>query len=117
MTASLAHGATFVLMTLSAIGLSACGSDDEMRPTFDGVRFNATASAESRQDRAAFTAVVRGAEASLTGAVQAAEHEGIRHCITYFGTSDIAWQVGPDTPPEALPIENGTLRLTGRCRD
>lgn len=113
------------LMTLTAlcVGLTGCGVvnggllKSKDKATFDGVQFSGAAKAQDTQARQHFVASVRGASQSMTGAIKAAEHEGIKHCLRYYGTSDITWDVGPDTPPEALNIENDTVTLVGTCVD
>ena len=80
----------------------------------DGVQFRGNADS-SRESRQRFVASVGGASESLEGAVEAARLQGIRHCIEFFGTSDIAWDVGPDTPRDALIVENDTLTFVGTC--
>ncbi|MBV2360567.1 hypothetical protein KUH32_12335 [Thalassococcus sp. CAU 1522] len=84
------------------------------RQAFDGQNYRGTARSE-RGDRKSFTASVRPVSASLEGAIQAAEYEGVKHCIKFYGTSEIAWAVGPDTPREQLPIEGDTLTFSGVC--
>ena len=83
---------------------------------FDGQFYRGSAKSEAKA-RQFFVASARPVSKSLDGAVQAAEFEAVSHCIKYFGTSDIAWEVGPDTPRDALPIENDTLRLKGMCEE
>lgn len=110
---------TLVLVLLTVAGCSRLGFGQgrDRVDTFDGQIYRGGAKAESRQDRAAFSATVRPVSSSLEGAIQAAEYQGIRHCIRYFGTSDIDWQIGPDTARDALPISGDSLTLTGRCVD
>ena len=98
------------------VALAACGRGEEQLQ-FDGQVYRTDARAEERSNRQVFTATARPVSSSLEGAVLAAEHEGIKHCIQYYGTSDIDWQVGPDTAPEALPIDDDTLVLSGTCHD
>ncbi len=83
---------------------------------FDGQYFRGSAKSEAKA-RQNFTVSVRPVSRSLDGAVQAAEYEAISHCIKYFGTSDIVWTVGPDTPLDALPIDGETLTLAGTCEE
>ncbi len=84
---------------------------------FEGQRFRAKAQAVERRDKQEFVVSVRPVQASLDGARQAAEYQGVRHCIKYFGTSDIDWQIGPDTDPGSLPIDGDTLTFRGSCID
>jgi hypothetical protein len=106
-----------ILLGLAAV-LGGCGLlGGGTQPVFDGHRFSAKARALEWRDKQDFTVTVRGVSRSLTGALQAGEHAGIRHCITYFGTSWIDWTVGPDTDPAALVRDGDSLRLAGSCRD
>ena len=83
---------------------------------FDGQRYTGSAKAD-RSDRSHFVASVKPVSASFDGAIEAARYEGVQHCIKYYGTSDIAWDVGPDTPREALVIEKDTLTFMGTCQE
>ena len=103
-----------ILLASAALVLAACGQRDPNRIAFDGVFYRADAKAP-RNDRKNFVATVRPVSEGLEGARAAGGYEGIQHCITYYGTSDIAWTVGPDTPPEALSVENDTLTFEGTC--
>jgi hypothetical protein len=110
--------AILVLPGCSRLGLGLdLGRGDTRFDVFDGQTFRGGARAPERQDRQTFVATARPASNSLDGAVRAAEYNGIKHCIRYFGTSDIVWEVGPDTAPEALPVADDTLSLRGRCVD
>ena len=53
----------------------------------------------------------------IDGAIQAAEYQAVKHCIHLYGTSDIDWEVGPDTPKDQLSITSDSLTLSGRCKD
>lgn len=101
--------------------LSGCGVTKGLftgtGPEFDGQRFRGSAKALERGDPKRFVATVRPASASVSGAIAAAEYEAIGHCIHYYGTSDIDWEVGPDTAPEAFAIDNDQLSLRGACVD
>ena len=107
--------ALFLTLILS---LSACGDRGfglgRDRVAFDGQNYRGAVRTE-RRDRINFTASVRPVSASLDGAILAAEYEGIKHCIKFFGTSRIDWSVGPETDRAALPIDGDTLIFTGRC--
>jgi hypothetical protein len=106
-----------LLMVVSVAGCSRLGFGQGSKPLFDGQRYSSSAKALSRADRAQFTATARPVSKSLKGAIAAAEYEGIRHCITFYGTSDIDWQVGPGAAQGALPIQNNAVTLRGICRD
>lgn len=95
------------------LALAGCGGkNDDI--TMDGQRFDGRVSTE-RGDRAAFVATGGPASASLEGAREAARYEAIKHCISYLGTSDIAWVQGPDAEDAALAIDRDRVILSGRC--
>lgn len=106
-------GGLIVLATLSACGVSA--SSD--RVLFDGKAFRAKAKAvDKKRAPADFTVTVKGVSASLDGAREAGRYEGTRFCIQNFGSSRIAWKIGPDTEPQNLRIDNDSLTFAGACR-
>ena len=84
--------------------------------TFDGFHFRGNASAP-RDARQRFVASVGPVSRSMEGAIEAARYQGVQHCIRYFGTSDITWEVGPDTPRDALVTEGDRLTFVGTCQD
>lgn len=113
-----------VLLLALAAALSGCGMIGKMGKgvrqqavTFEGVAFRGDAKPMGDKGGADFTATVRQPARSIDGAVQAAQYQGTKYCIENFGTSDIDWTVGPDTPKDQLAISNDTLSLSGRCRD
>ncbi|SMX28545.1 hypothetical protein TRP8649_02670 [Pelagimonas phthalicica] len=108
--------AVLLMVAVAVTGCSKLGFARASDPVFDGERFRGGVKA-ARSDRQHFVATVRNVSKSKAGAIEAAEHEGIRHCIEYFGTSDIDWEVGPETNPDALVVENDTLTFMGSCRD
>ena len=104
---------TRLLLTLSAIALlAACGGRE--RVAFDGNFYRASAKAP-RADRANFTASAGPISRGLNGAVQAARHEAIRHCIKFYGTSDILYAVPEGAPLESVPRNGDRVVLSGRC--
>ncbi|MGR3271386.1 hypothetical protein DU478_16265 [Thalassococcus profundi] len=104
-----------LVILMTCLGLAAAGcSRDATRVAFDGVYYRANAKA-ARSDRKNFVATVRGVSRGIEGAKSAAEYEGIKHCIRFYGTSDIAWAVGPETPNTALPLNGDTLSFSGTC--
>jgi hypothetical protein len=105
-----------LLAALAGCGQQGQGIGRQQQTTFDGQVFRGNATAD-RDDRQRFVATVRTPSKSLEGAIEAAAHQGTRYCIETFGTSDIDWEIGPDTPPEEFSAEAPTLSLTGRCRD
>ncbi|MCT4609916.1 MAG: hypothetical protein N4A70_11990 [Pelagimonas sp.] len=105
-------------VSLSVAGCSRLGIGNWQgrdRVAFDGVEFRGAAKSSDSRSRQHFVSTVKGASQSLEGAISAAEYEGTRHCIRYYGSSEISWDVGPDTPRDALVIENDTVTLIGTC--
>ncbi|APZ54893.1 hypothetical protein [Salipiger abyssi] len=99
------------------LSLAACGKYSKAnRFEYGGMVFPGSAKAV-RGDRKSFVATAGPASASLDGAVAAARYQGIKYCIDYLGTSDIDWQVGPDTPPEQLMIESDKVTFRGSCTE
>lgn len=111
--------AIIVMMGLAVSGCSNIGIlSHKYDPMFDGIRFGGKAkSQDANTERQHFVSTVKPVSKSFDGAREAAEYKGIRHCIEYFGTSEIDWEVGPDTDPAALVVENDSLTYMGTCRD
>ena len=94
-----------------------CGRRDSTDILFDGQRFRAKAAPVDRgRTLAEFLVTVNGVSASLDGAREAGRYEGTRYCIENYGSSKIAWAVGPDTEPARLRIENDRLSFRGTCQ-
>ena len=66
-------------------------------------------------ERLTYTLRVRNASQSITGAREAARYEATVYCVTNYGSSDIKWVVGPDTPPENLRLVDDALTFQGAC--
>lgn len=104
---------TGLLIAAMAIVLAGCGGDrGDIK--IDGKSFGGSAKRE-RGDRAAFVATGGKASDSLEGARQAAVYEGIKYCLKYLGTSDIAWEQGPDVEDEDLVVDRDRVVFRGRC--
>ncbi|QUJ75044.1 hypothetical protein KDD17_08280 [Sulfitobacter albidus] len=102
-----------ILLACASALLIGCTSAED-RIFFDGQFYNAKLRKVDRQlDQ--FVVTVRPVSKSLTGAVQAGEYEAITYCVNTYGSSDIEWAVGPDTPEGQLPIDRDTLTLSGTC--
>lgn len=99
-----------VLLCLCAAG---CVERKE-RQSFDGQFFSARLSS-TRGDRSNFQIAIKPVSASIEGALEAGRYESTRHCVTYYGSSEVDWQIGPDQDPESYAISNDTLLLQGRC--
>ncbi len=109
---SLAAGLV-ILAALSACG----GSASDERILFDGQAFRAKAKpVDKKKSPSEFTVTVNGISASLDGAREAGRYEGTRFCVQNFGSSRIAWTVGPDTEPQNLRIDNDSLTFAGACQ-
>ena len=89
-------------------------TDSKNRIPFDGQYFRTKVSKVDGQ-REVSTVRIRDVARSLDGAREAGRHAGNAYCIENFGSSEIAWSVGPDTPPEELRIEDNTLTFAGIC--
>lgn len=99
--------------------LTACGliTPSEDRILFDGKPFRAKAKVVDKKTAPTdFTVVVNGVSASLDGAREAGRYEGTKFCIQNFGSSRIAWKVGPDTDPQNLQISDNRLTFAGTCQ-
>lgn len=91
----------------------ACGeSYKDNQHAFDGVKFSASLKAEKNAPEA-FSLRVKKAAKSVVGAREAGRYEATKYCVEKFGTSDIAWIMGPDSPD--LELENGDFNLIGSC--
>lgn len=90
-----------------------CGeSYTDNQHAFDGVKFSASLKVEKDAPEA-FSLRVKKATKSVVGAREAGRYEATKYCVEKFGTSDIAWIMGPDSPD--LELENGNFNLTGSC--
>lgn len=121
-----------MLAICCALGLSACGTARNVAAgitspfsgagslrgassEIDGIRFRTRVST-SRDDPRAFLTATRDAGRNLPAAVEAGRIEAVRHCLSGFGGSQIAWAQGPDRPVEQIALDaSGTLVLSGRC--
>ncbi|QFT60276.1 hypothetical protein FIU94_15720 [Sulfitobacter sp. THAF37] len=102
-----------VIALLCAALVAGC-SDNKNRIAFDGKYFRTKVKRVDRQ-RDEFIATVRGVSQSFQGARGAALHAANAYCVGTYGSSDIDWDVGPDTPADQLSIVNDTLTYRGTC--
>jgi len=102
-----------VMSLIAVLVLSACQSRTQ-RVYFNGNFYPSKARAD-KQDRKNFVVSVRRADQELLGAREAGRYEGTQYCLKNFGTSDIAWTVGPDPEDEDLEVSGGSLILRGAC--
>ena len=102
-----------VLFCITAAVLAGCTARAD-RLAFDGKYFRTKLSKVDGQ-RDVFTLRVRNASQSINGAREAARYEATVYCVTNYGSSDIKWVVGPDTPPENLRLVDDALTFQGAC--
>jgi hypothetical protein len=102
-----------VISVLALVVLAACTKQDR-QVAFDDIYFKAKTS-RLGDDLADFTTTVEGVSVAVHAALEAGRYEGTKYCIANYGTSSIAWTVGPDTDPEDLDIVGDALTLQGRC--
>ena len=98
------------------LALSACGGSEGEDILFDGQSFRASLDAD-KDTKQNFSVSVRPVSASLQGAREAGRYEATVYCVNRYGSSNIIWVVGPDSPDEALTITDNTLTLQGSCRE
>ena len=102
------------LMSISlTLGLFSCGErylDNQV--AFEGIRFRANLNTV-KGNEFAFNVTVKNAEQNLKGAREAGRYEATKFCIERLSTSDIEWIKGPDSDP--LPLQDGNLKLSGKC--
>lgn len=102
-----------VLLCVAAGLLTGCTSRED-RIAFDGKYFRTKLSKVDGQ-RDVFTLTVKNASQSIDGAREAARYEATVYCVNTYGSSDITWVVGPDTPPENLRLVDDSLTFQGSC--
>lgn len=100
------------LMVMAAV-VAGC-TDNKNRLSFDGQFYRVKVAKVDRQ-RDVFTVTVRDVSQSLVGARGAALHAGNSYCVENYGSSDIAWAVGPETPDGELRIVDDRLVYQGIC--
>lgn len=100
-----------ILLILSVMALAGCSGRSQVY--FDGKAFRTHLA--KGEPRHVFTVTARPVSSSLTGARLAAEYEAIAYCVNDYGSSDIRWVIGPDSPDSSLPISDDTLTLQGAC--
>ncbi len=105
------------VLSLGALLLAAgCDRYRDRQVPFDGYLFKSKARAvDKKLSRADFTATIWPVSQSLKGTREAARYEGTKYCIAEYGTSQVDWTIGPDTPAEQFMIVDDTLTFSGRC--
>ncbi|WP_047997007.1 hypothetical protein [Puniceibacterium sp. IMCC21224] len=105
---------TVLLITCATLVLASCTRDRANVHAFNGVNYRGKVSS-TRADRQHFVATVSPVSKGLEGAIEAGRYEGTKHCIEFYGTSDIDWVVGPDTPQDQLRLDGDALTFQGAC--
>jgi len=90
------------------------GGAKRAQTVFDGVRFRSRLSTDS-DDKRAMTITVTPFAVNPEAALEAGRYKATVYCLRTYGGSDTEWQVGPDTPLDALPVTDDTITLRGRC--
>ena len=103
-----------IFCVMAGVLVAGCTARED-RILFDGQYFRAKAS-KDRDDRRIFTATVKPVSASVEGAREAGRYEGIKYCISEYGTSDIQWVAGPDAEPQTWTLDGDTAVFKGICR-
>ncbi|SFD81882.1 hypothetical protein [Roseivivax sediminis] len=109
-----AHRITWLGLAAALIVLGAC-SETSKRIRFEGEYYRASAKAP-RSDRHNFVVSAGPIARGIEGARQAAFYEGTLHCVTHFGSSEIAWSVHPtQDDPGLLTVDGNRVSTSGRC--
>ncbi|MEY8830623.1 hypothetical protein AB9K34_19810 [Sedimentitalea sp. XS_ASV28] len=110
-------GKTVLLLLVAALaGPVACGRDNPNRIAFDGVIFKSkTKAVDKKVSRADFTSTIYKVSQSVDGARDAARYQGTIYCVTNYGSSRIAWTIGPETEISRLAIVDDTITFRGKC--
>lgn len=97
--------------------LTLAGCEDPKKAIlFDGMRYSGRLQADSENKRN-FTATVAPVSQGLEGAREAARYEGTTYCVRKYGSSDIAWSLGPDAEATGLSVVDDQLTVQGRCAE
>ncbi|NNE53571.1 MAG: hypothetical protein HKN30_14355 [Sulfitobacter sp.] len=100
-------------MLIGVLVLTGCGNNDD-RILFDGHYYRTKVKKVDGQIDV-FTVQIRDVSQSLEGARQAGRFAGTEYCVENYGSSDIKWEVGPDTPDAELQIVDNRLIFSGVC--
>jgi hypothetical protein len=104
----------FFVIALTIVAAVAGCSSREDRIAFDGIYFNTKLSKVDGQ-RDVFTLLVKNASQSIEGAREAARYDATTYCVNNYGSSDITWVVGPDSPADDLVLVDDSLTFSGSC--
>lgn len=103
----------FVVACAVVAFLAGCTSQED-RIAFDGKYFKTKISKVDGQ-RDVFTLLVKNASQSIDGAREAARYDATVYCVNNYGSSDIVWVIGPDTPADNLRLVDDSLTFSGSC--
>lgn len=104
------------LVVVLAVTAACSRNRNRDRLLFDGQEFRTRANpVDKKVTLADFTVTVEDVSRSLDGAREAGRYQGTRYCIENYGTSKIAWAVGPDTDPAQLRVVDNRLTFQGEC--
>ena len=107
-----------VLGTAVSLGIGGCSKDGggfgKNRVLFEG-NYYPTSLKSTRRNRQTIAVKIGRADQGVSGALQAAKLASTRHCILYYGTSDVLWDQPMDEESLTASLSNGTLALTGKC--
>jgi hypothetical protein len=111
------RGGVITAILGAAAVLAACGDIYEAnKVAFEGHYFSARLSRDKDNHRA-FAVQVSPVSLSLSGAREAGRYEATKYCIENYGSSAVAWTVGPDSPDASIPVQDDSASFSGACRD
>ena len=107
-----------VLGTAVSLGIGGCSKDGggfgKNRVLFDG-NYYPTSLKSTRRNRQTIAVKVGRADQGVSGALQAAKLASTRHCILYYGTSDVLWDQPVDEESLTASLSTGALAPSGKC--
>ena len=107
-----------VLGTAVSLSIGGCSKDGggfgKNRILFDG-NYYPTSLKSTRRTRHTIAVKVGRADQGVSGALQAARLASTKHCILYYGTSDVLWDQPLDEESLTASLSNGILALAGKC--
>lgn len=106
------------LGTAFSLSITGCSKDGggfgKSRILFEG-NYYPTSLKSTRRTRETILIKVGRADQGVSGALQAAKMASTKHCILYYGTSDVLWDQPLDADSLTASLSAGTLTLTGKC--
>ena len=98
----------------NAVGRLSGAASGQSRVELEGTRFRARLE-RNRDDTRQVVISVTPVAVNPEGAQEAGRLEATKYCLKTFGSSDTAWEIGPDLPVEELEIVDDRIVLVGRC--